>query len=80
MIPETIIVAIIALVGTLAGSFLSSNKIQTLLDYRLGELEKKVEKHNQLVERVTVLERDTKTAFNRIDEIREEVKEIKKGA
>lgn len=75
-----IIVAVLALIGTVIGSALANNKTQALIGYRLDQLEAKVEKHNQVVERTVVLERDMKTAFNRIDEIREEVKDIKKGA
>jgi len=75
-----IIVAVLALIGSVIGSALANNKTQALIGYRLDELEKKVERHNQVVERTVVLERDMKTAFNRIDEIREEVKDIKKGA
>ena len=45
---------------------------------QIEELKKDVEKHNQLVERTAVLERDLKTAFNRIDENRQDIKEVKK--
>lgn len=51
-----IIVALIAAAGTLVGSFggiLVSNK---LVNYRIEQLEKKVDKHNNLVERVYKLE------------------------
>ena len=54
---ETIIVAIIALIGTLAGSFggrIASNK---LVIYRIQKLEEKVEKHNSVIERVYKLEK-----------------------
>ena len=54
---ETIIVAIIALIGTLAGSFggiIASNKLVT---YRIQKLEEKVEKHNSVIERVYRLEK-----------------------
>lgn len=54
---ETIIVAIIALIGTLAGSFggiITSNK---LVIYRIQKLEEKVEKHNSVIERVYKLEK-----------------------
>lgn len=54
---ETIIVAIIALIGTLAGSFggiIASNK---LVIYRIQKLEEKVEKHNGVIERVYKLEK-----------------------
>ena len=55
---ETIIVAILSLAGTLIGSLfgiLASNK---LVVYRIEQLEKKVEKHNNVLERVYVLEKD----------------------
>jgi hypothetical protein len=41
--------------------------------YRIDQLEKKVEKHNNLVERVTVVEESTKSAHHRITELRGEV-------
>lgn len=73
---ETIIVAVLSLVGTLFGSFggiLTANK---LVNYRLQELEKKVEKHNQVIERVYKLERheavvdeEIKVANHRIDDL-----------
>ncbi len=43
----------------------------------LSRLEKKQDAHNELISRVTVLERDNKTAFNRIDELRADIKEMK---
>ena len=48
-----------------------------VLGYKVDELRKDVEKHNQLIERVAVLERDNKTAFNRIDETRDDIKEVR---
>ena len=48
-----------------------------LLGYKVDELRKDVEKHNQLVERTAVVERDVKTAFNKIDENREDIKEVR---
>ena len=53
---EVVIVSIISLVGTLAGTFggiMTSNK---LTGYRIEQLEKKVERHNNVVERVFRLE------------------------
>ena len=53
---STIIVAIMSLVGTLIGSLggiVASNK---LVIYRIHELEKKVEKHNSVIDRVYKLE------------------------
>ena len=74
---STIIVAVLALAGTLAGSFLSNNKNTALIAYRLEELEKKVEQHNHVVERLSVVERDLKTAYARIDESKEMIKMLK---
>ena len=73
-----IIVGVLALIGTIIGATTASNKTQALLVYRLDELEKKVEKHNQVVERTVILERDMETAFNSIDEIRNDVKDLRK--
>lgn len=53
---EAIIVAALGLVGTLAGSYFASRKSTTLIAYRLEQLEAKVSKHNNLVERTYALE------------------------
>ena len=64
-----IIVAVIAFCGTLIAGITTNQK--TL--WRLQELERKVEKHNQLVERVTRLEVDGNSMWKRIDELKEEM-------
>lgn len=69
---DTIIVAAISLIGTLVGSYFANSKTTALLSYRLEQLEKKVEKHNQVVERTYKLEKDLSTAFIRIDELKED--------
>ena len=54
---ESIIVSLVSLIGTLGGTLggiLVSNK---LTNYRIEQLEKKVEKHNQVIERVNELEK-----------------------
>lgn len=61
MITETIIVAILSLVGTLAGTFGGIMTSNRLTGYRIEQLEKQVEKHNSVIERVQVLE--DKNAF-----------------
>mgnify|MGYP002580046260 CR=1 FL=1 len=60
-------VAGMSLIGTLAGTFggiLVSNKLTT---YRIEQLEKKVEKHNNLVERMQAVEDRAKSNTHRID-------------
>lgn len=54
--PENIIVALIAFGGTLVGTFGGIITSSRLTNYRIQQLEKKVDKHNQLVERTFKLE------------------------
>lgn len=75
---ETIIVALLSLAGTLAGSLLGILAANKLVVYRIEQLEKKVEKHNQVVERVynlerseAVIEEEIKVANHRIDDLEE---------
>jgi ABC-type lipoprotein release transport system permease subunit len=53
---DVIIVALISLIGTLGGSFLGVITSTKLTNYRIEQLEKKVEKHNGVIERVFKLE------------------------
>lgn len=51
-----IIVAVLALLGTLGGSYGGIRASNRVVELRLAELEKKVEKHNNLVERMARVE------------------------
>lgn len=69
---ETIIVAIISFVGTVLGSFGGMK----LMSYRIEQLEKRVDKHNHVIERVyrleekdAVHEEQLKVANHRIDDL-----------
>lgn len=53
---ETIIVAILALLGTLGGSWAGVRQSNKLVCYRIEQLEAKVQKHNNLIERMTRVE------------------------
>lgn len=73
----TIIVGILSLLGTLAGSYGGMR----LMSYRLEQLEKKVEKHNNYAERVPILEEQMKVANHRISDTERLIEEIReKGA
>ena len=73
---NSILVALISFAGTFAGTLggiITSNKLTA---YRIEQLEKKVEKHNKVVERVYVLEKDKavfeeelKVANHRIEDL-----------
>ena len=74
---DTIIVGAMSLVGTLGGSIFGIMAANKLTNFRIAELEKKVEKHNNVIERVTILEQSQKAQWTRYDEIREIVEKIK---
>ena len=62
---DTVIVAIISLLGTLLGSFGGTQ----LIKYRIEQLEKKVATHNSIVERTYILEEKVKVANHRIEDL-----------
>lgn len=73
---ESIIIAILSLVGTIIGSLLGILASNKLVIYRIEQLEKKVEKHNSVIERVYILEKDDavikediKVANHRIEDL-----------
>ena len=73
---SAIIVGALALVGTIVGNLIGSNKTAALVTYRLDQLEKKVQLHNNAVERlykveqtVAVHEEKIKVANHRIEDV-----------
>ena len=66
---NTIIVALISLVGTLGGSLGGILVSSKLTVYRLEQLEKKVEEHNNFARRLPVVEEQIKELANRIDDL-----------
>ena len=75
---EAIIVALIGLAGSAAGSLCGVLVSSKLTQYRLEQLEKKVEVHNQVIDRVYKLEERTelqeekiKVANHRIGDLEE---------
>lgn len=67
---DTVLVAIIGVIGTVLVALFNSFIGQSKTLYRLEQLEKKVDKHNNVVERMALVERDVAT-------IADEVKELK---
>ena len=66
-----IVIALISLLGTLAGSLGGIVVSSKLTSHRLEQLEKKVDKHNNFATRMPLLEQDQK-------EMKEDIKEIKR--
>lgn len=53
---EQVLITLISFAGTLVGSLVGIFTASRLSDYRIGQLEKKVDKHNNLIERTYNLE------------------------
>ena len=70
---DIVIVAIWGFLGTAVGSISGILASSKLTAYRLERLEKKVEKHNNLVERVYIVEGDIKVIKNDIQDLKEAV-------
>lgn len=67
---DTVIVGLLALIGTLVGTFggiLTANKLTT---YRIERLEEKVNKHNNIIERTYILE-------GQMNEVQHDIKDLK---
>lgn len=76
---EQIILALFSLCGTCLGTITGIIASSRLSNYRISQLEKKVNKHNNLIERVYLIERHEavienkiKTADHRIDDLERE--------
>jgi hypothetical protein len=68
-VTEAIITAVITGVLALIGTWLSNRKSTALIAYRLEQLENKVEKHNNLVERTYKLEEQASVLETRVDNL-----------
>lgn len=53
---DTVLVGLLAFLGTVIGSVVSIITSNTLTNYKIEELKKQVEKHNNLIERTFRLE------------------------
>ena len=67
---ETMIVALLGFAGTLVGSLFGVLAAQKLTQYRLSQLEEKVSRHNNLVERTYVLE-------GQMTEVQHDIRDLK---
>lgn len=79
---ESIVVAGISagvtLIVCLINNRYQSKEITSLLTYRLGELEKKVDKHNSVVERTFKLEESTALQEEKIKVINHRIEDLEK--
>ena len=66
---STVSVGVLSLLGTRAGSFGGMQ----LMSYRIEQLERKVDKHNNFAERIPVIEEKLAVANHRIDDLEHKV-------
>ena len=64
-----IIIAVLSFAGTFMGTIFANNK----WIYRIEQLEKKVENHNTVIERMAVVENTLRSHQAQIKEIKEEI-------
>lgn len=71
-----LVIAIISMIGTVFGAYFANKKSTALVAYRLEQLEKKQDVHNQVIDRVYKLEKhvalnseDIKVANHRIEDL-----------
>lgn len=76
-IPSDIIVAILALCGTLVGSIAGIVASNKLVVYRIERLENIINKVDNAMERIVILEQNEKAQWNRIDDMRADIENIK---
>ena len=67
---ETIIVGLLSLAGTLIGSICGIIASQKLTIYRIEQLEKKVDKHNQIADKVLEMQ-------GRMNEVEHNIRDLK---
>ena len=70
-----IIVAAFSLIGTCIGSWGGLK----LMSYRIEQLEKKVDKHNNFAQRMPVVENEVQDMKQDISGIKADIKELEKG-
>ena len=70
-----IIVAIISLIGTAAGTYGGIRASNKLMLYRLEQLERKVEKHNNVVERMYNIEENQALINQSIDGLKDNLEQ-----
>ncbi len=70
---NTVIVALISLIGTLTGSLGGILVSSKLTAYRLEQLEKRVAEHNNFAKRMPVVEEQIKVINHRLQDLETEV-------
>lgn len=73
---DVVIVGILSLLGTLCGAYFANRKSSALIAYRLEELEKKVDKHNTVIERTYELEKRMEIMDEKLDVANHRIRDL----
>lgn len=75
----TVAVGILSFFGTLMGAYFSNKKSQALIAYRIEQLERKVDKHNSVIERTFKLEEAEAVQNEQIKVINHRIEDLEKS-
>lgn len=78
--PNEVIVALLSLAGTCIGSVAGIIVSNKLVVYRIGQLEKRVEKHNNVIERVYKLEEKDAVHDEQLKVVNHRIQDLERGA
>ena len=73
---EAIVIALIGIVTSVIVAIVSIVSNNAIIKVKIEELEKHVDKHNQVIERTYTLERDLATYWSKYDELKDRVNRI----
>ena len=76
---DTVIIALIGLLGSGVGAFGGILVSSRLTQYRLEQLEKKVQAHNNLIERTYKLEERTEIQEEKIKAVSHRIKDLERS-
>jgi hypothetical protein len=78
-LPNEVLVAIIGVAGSALGSLIGILSSSKLTAYRIEQLEKKVDKHNSLIERTYKLEEETAVLSEKITVANHRIDDLEKA-
>lgn len=73
---EAIVIALIGIVPSVIVAIVSVISNNAIVRVKIEELEKRINKHNQIIERTYTLERDLATYWSKYDELKDRINRI----
>ena len=76
---ESIVIALIGIVPSVLVAIVSIVSNNAIIKVKIEELEKHVNKHNQVIERTYTLERDLATYWSKYDELKDRIERLEQN-